>query len=80
MQLFKVADGANPDGSAKDGVLGVSAGTKYKAKVWNDNERNLLNFVIGQGYSLIDDNLEQLTKAARGKYNSAYTYNTSILY
>lgn len=79
MQKFKEADGGNPNGTAKDGVLGVSAGTKYLSKVINDNNWNLFNYVIGQGYDLIDDDLEQLTKVFKGKYDATYEYNTSSI-
>ena len=79
MQKFLEADGGNPDGTAKDGVIGGVAGTKYKAKVWNDNFFNIFDFVESRGYSLIDDDLEQFTKAMHGKYNAAYTYNTSSI-
>lgn len=79
MQKFKIADGGNPDGTAKDLILGVQSGTKYKSAVWNDNLFNIFNVVETSGYSLIDDNLEQMTKAVRGKYNSNFTYNTSTI-
>jgi len=79
MQKFLESDGGNPDGTAKDGEIGVTAGTKYKAKVFNDNFFNIFEFVEGAGYSLIDDDLEQLTKAMKGKYVATYTYNTSSI-
>lgn len=76
MQWFKEIDGGNPNGTAKDRV-GLTAGTTYLAKYWNDNFFNIFDFVTGEGYNLIDDDLEQFTKVLRGKYNSSYTYNTS---
>lgn len=77
MQKFKVADDANPDGSAKDLIIGVQSGTKYKSKVWNDNFFNMFKAVENQGYTLIDDDLTQLTKAMKGKYDALFTYNSS---
>ncbi len=79
MQKFKVADDGNPDGTAKDLILGVQSGTKYKSAVWNDNLFNLFNAVENQGYTLIDDDLEQLSKAIKGKWKSTFTYNTSAI-
>lgn len=79
MQKFKVADDGNPDGSAKDLILGVQSGTKYKSKVWNDNLFNLFKFVESQGYTLIDDDLEQISKATKSMWVNSFTYNTSSL-
>lgn len=76
MQKFSVADGGTATGQAKDRV-GLTAGTTYFAKYWNDNFFNIFNAVENAGYSLIDDDLEQFTKALKGKYDAAYTYNTS---
>lgn len=78
MQWFKVVDGGNPDGTAKDRV-GLTAGTTYLAKYWNDNFFNIFNALINAGYTLIDDDLSQVTKAFRGGYNATYTYNTSTI-
>jgi len=76
MQKFSVADGGTATGQAKDRV-GLVAGTTYFAKYWNDNFFNIFNAVENAGYSLIDDDLEQFTKALKGKYDAAYIYNTS---
>ncbi len=78
MQWFKVVDGGNPDGTAKDRV-GLTAGTTYLAKYWNDNFFNIFNALINAGYTLIDDDLSQVTKAFRGGYNSSYVYNTASI-
>lgn len=78
MQKFSEADGGNPNGSAKDRV-GLVAGTTYLAKYWNDNFFNIFNAVESQGYSLIADDLEQLSKAMRGRYVDSFTYNTSAI-
>lgn len=78
MQKFSVADGGNPDGTAKDRV-GAIAGTKYFAKYYNDNIFNLIKFVESSGYTLIDDDLSQLAKASRGLYDANFTYNTSVI-
>lgn len=78
MQKFSEADGGNPDGTAKDRV-GLTAGTTYYAKYWNDNFFNIFNVVENAGYSLISDDLSQLVKALKGKYNATYTYNTSAV-
>ncbi|MDA0778783.1 MAG: hypothetical protein O3C19_06955 [Bacteroidetes bacterium] len=79
MQKFKVADNGNANGTAKNAVAGVTVGTSYKAEVWNDNIFNLFEFVENAGYSLIDDDLSQMTKAAKGDYRATYTYNTSAI-
>jgi len=76
MQKFSIGDGGTATGQAKDRV-GLVAGTTYFAKYWNDNFFNIFNAVENAGYSLIDDDLEQLTKAMKGKYVATYTYNTS---
>jgi hypothetical protein len=76
MQKFDEVDGGNPDGTAKDRV-GLVAGTTYLAKYWNDNFFNIFNAVTNAGYELIDDDLEQLTKAYKGRYKATSTYNTS---
>jgi len=76
MQKFSVGDGGTATGQAKDRV-GLTAGTTYFAKYWNDNFFNIFNAVENAGYSLIDDDLEQMTKAMRGKYIATHTYNTS---
>jgi len=78
MQKFSVGDGGTAIGQAKDRI-GLTAGTTYFAKYWNDNFFNIFNAVENAGYSLIDDNLEQLTKAMKGKYVATYTYNTSAI-
>ena len=78
MQKFKEIDGGNPDGTAKDRD-GLTAGTTYLAKYWNDNFFNIFNLVTSAGYSLIDDDLEQLVKAVKGKYVNTFTYNTSAI-
>lgn len=78
MQKFDEVDGGNPDGTAKDRI-GLTAGTTYLAKYWNDNLFNVFNAVEKAGYSLIDDNLEQLHKAVKGLYVPTFTYNTSAI-
>lgn len=78
MQKFKVADGGLANGRAVDRD-GVTPGTKYFAKVWNDNLFNLFNFVEAAGYSLIDDDEEQFAKAVKGPYVNTFTYNTSAI-
>ncbi len=78
MRKFSVADGGNADGTAKDRV-GLTAGTTYYAKYWNDNMFNLFDAITNAGYTLIDDDLSQITKAFRGGYNAAYTYNTASI-
>lgn len=70
MQKGKVADGANPDGTVNDETV-------YIPESWNDNLFNLFNVLLNNGYTLIDDDLEQLTKVFKGKYVASYTYNTS---
>ena len=79
MQKFKVSDNGNQDGTAKNALVGVTPGTNYKAEVWNDNLFNLFTYVENAGYSLIDNDLSQLTKAAKGAYRSTFTYNTSAI-
>lgn len=79
MQKFKVVDNGNPDGTAKDAIVGVQAGTNYKAEVWNDNFFNMFRLVEGEGYTLIDDDLSQLSKSVRSRYNPLITYNTSVV-
>jgi hypothetical protein len=78
MQKFAEVDGGNPDGTAKDRD-GVTPGTKYLAKYYNDNIFNVFEFVESQGYTLIEDDLSQLAKASKALYNSDYTYNTSAI-
>lgn len=78
MQKFSEADNGNPDGTAKDRD-GTTPGTYYKALYYNDNIFNLFEFVESQGYTLIADDLSQITKAAKGLYNSDFTYNTSAI-
>ena len=78
MQKFKVADGANTDGTALDRD-GFTAGTKYLAKVINDNQWNVFNVVEDAGYTLIDGDLSQLAKALKAPYNPTYIYNTSAI-
>lgn len=78
MQKFSVADNGNPDGTAKDRD-GLTPGTYYKSKYYNDNIFNLFEFVENQGYTLIADDLSQITKAAKGDYNPNFTYNTSAI-
>ena len=78
MQKYKVSNQANANGTAKDGTIGdPTSGTKITASFLNDNFFNLFSFVENAGYSLIDDDLSQLTKALKGRYVSTYTYNTS---
>ena len=78
MQKYKVPNQANADGTAKDGTINdPTSGTKITANFLNDNFFNLFSFVENAGYSLIDDDLSQLTKALKGRYVSTYTYNTS---
>lgn len=79
MQKFLEADGGNPNGTAKDAITGVQSGTKYLSKYYNDNIFNLFEFVIGEGYQLIADDLTQLKKAFRAKYDNTATYNTSAI-
>ena len=79
MQGHSLVDNGNPDGTAKDVVPYVSAGTIYRAAVFNDNFGNIFNVVKDAGYNLIAGDLSQLTKALRGNYISTYTYNTSSL-
>jgi len=78
MQKFKTADGGNVDGTAKDKTE-LDPGTTYKAKVINDNSWNIFNLVEQAGYTLVDDDLSQLTKALKGRYKSTFTYNTSSI-
>ncbi len=78
MRKFDEVDGGNPNGTAKDRV-GSTPGTKYLAKYWNDNIFNMFTFVENAGYSLIDDDLSQITKASKGLYNPNFTYNTSAI-
>lgn len=80
MQKYKVVNQANVDGTAKDGTINdPTSGTKITASFLNDNFFNLFSFVENAGYSLIDDDLSQLTKALKGRYVSTYTYNTSSI-
>lgn len=80
MQKYKVVNQANADGTAKDGTINdPTSGTKITASFLNDNFFNLFSFVENAGYSLIDDDLSQLTKALKGRYVSTYTYNTSSI-
>ena len=53
MQKGKEINGANPDGT-------VNNDTIYIPESWNDNIGNMFEVVERSGYSLIDDNLEQL--------------------
>jgi len=78
MQKFKVADGAAADGTAIDRD-GFNAGTRYLAKVINDNQWNVFQVVEDAGYTLIDDDLSQLAKALKMPYNTNFTYNTSAI-
>lgn len=78
MQKFSLADNGTATGQAKDRV-GLTAGTTYFAKYWNDNFFNIFNTVEKAGYSLIDDDLEQLHKAVKGLYVATFTYNTSAI-
>ena len=78
MQKYKLGNQANANGTAKDGTINdPTSGTKITANFLNDNFFNLFSFVENAGYSLIDDDLSQLTKALKGRYVSTYTYNTS---
>jgi hypothetical protein len=80
MQKYKLGNQANADGTAKDGTIkDPTSGTKITASFLNDNFFNLFSFVENAGYSLIDDDLSQLTKALKGRYVSTYTYNTSSI-
>ena len=80
MQKYKVVNQANANGTAKDGTINdPTSGTKITASFLNDNFFNLFSFVENAGYSLIDDDLSQLTKALKGRYVSTYTYNTSSI-
>ena len=80
MQKYKVVNQSNVDGTAKDGTINdPTSGTKITASFLNDNFFNLFSFVENAGYSLIDDDLSQLTKALKGRYVSTYTYNTSSI-
>lgn len=80
MQKYKVVNQANADGTARDGTINdPTSGTKITASFLNDNFFNLFSFVENAGYSLIDDDLSQLTKALKGRYISTYTYNTSSI-
>ena len=72
MQKAKVVDGANPDGTANDETI-------YQPGTWNDNTFNIFKLVEAAGYTLIDDDLSQLTKAVKGPYVSTFTYNTSSI-
>lgn len=72
MQKAKVVDGANPDGTANDETI-------YQPANWNDNTFNLFKLVEAAGYTLIDADLSQLTKAVKGPYVDTFTYNTSFL-
>jgi len=78
MQKFKAEDGASLDGTAVDRD-GFKAGTRYLAKVINDNQWNVFEVVETAGYTLIDDDLSQLAKAVKSPYNQSYTYNTSAI-
>lgn len=78
MRKFSLADNGTATGQAKDRV-GLTAGTTYFAKYWNDNFFNIFNTVENAGYSLIDDDLEQMTKVMKGRYVASYTYNTSAI-
>jgi hypothetical protein len=78
MQKYKLGNQANANGTARDGTINdPTSGTKITANFLNDNFFNLFSFVENAGYSLIDDDLSQLTKALKGRYVSTYTYNTS---
>lgn len=80
MQKYKEVNQANANGTAKDGTINdPTSGTKITASFLNDNFFNLFSFVENAGYSLIDDDLSQLTKALKGRYVSTYTYNTSSI-
>ncbi len=72
MQKGKIANGANPDGTVNDETV-------YVPESWNDNMFNIFTFVENQGYTLIDDDLSQITKANKGLYNPNFTYNTSAI-
>jgi len=72
MQKGKIANGANPDGTVNDETV-------YVPESWNDNIGNLFELVENAGYSLIDDDLSQITKATKGLYNPNFTYNTSAI-
>lgn len=78
MQKAKVADGGSAAGLFLDRD-GLTSGTLFKAKYPNDNFGNLFDLVINAGYTLIDDDLSQITKAVRGGYNATYTYNTASI-
>jgi microcystin-dependent protein len=80
MQKYKVVNQANADGTAKDGTINdPTSGTKITASFLNDNFFNIFSFLENAGYTLIDDDLSQLTKALKGRYVSTYTYNTSSI-
>ena len=80
MQKPKLADGATAGLDFQDSSTETSLdGTIVRAALLNDNLKNLFNIVEGAGYTLIDDDLSQLVKALKSKYDPTFTYNTSVI-
>jgi len=72
MQKGKVINGANANGTVNDETVYIPA-------QWNDNMFNMFTFVESAGYTLLDDDLSQITKASKGMYNATFEYNTSAI-
>jgi len=80
MQKPKVVDNATPALEFQDSSTQQALdGTVLRAKFQNDNFGNLFKMVENAGYSLIDNDTSQITKAMKGKYNATFTYNTSTI-
>ena len=80
MQKAKLVDNATAGLKFQDSSTASALdGTILRAIFQNDNFDNLFTLVENAGYDLIDDDLEQITKAVRGEYNATFTYNTSTI-
>ena len=80
MQRPKLVDNATAGLKFQDSSTAAALdGTILRAGFQNDNFDNIFEVVLNAGYDLIDNNLEQLTKALRGEYVAGYTYNTSTI-
>ena len=80
MQKPKLVDNATAGLQFQDSSTQAALdGTIVRAAFQNDNFENLFELVERNGYSLIDDDTEQILKAVRGPYVSTFTYNTSSI-
>lgn len=80
MQKPKLVDNATENLEFQDSSTQLALdGTILRAAFQNDNFSNLFKLVEAAGYSLIDNDISQITKAVRGKYVDNFIYNTSSL-